>query len=230
MITRLWHEDTETLWHLMRYFVAPTTIALAPGSAAYGVERVPPQGGCVVVANHFSAIDPPLLGAFCPRALHYMAKAELLAIPVVGQILRWTGAFPIERGNGDRSALARARLLLREESAVAIFVEGERRDFGYPGAAKPGAAMLAIQEGVPVVPCGIDSFGWDRGRFPACAVVWGAPLSLAGFPATRGGYRTASRLIDCALLSLWRAAAEARLAKLPPRLGDGTLRRGWIRP
>jgi 1-acyl-sn-glycerol-3-phosphate acyltransferase len=230
IVQRLWRDDPETLWRVMRYCVAPATMLLAPSSAAYGVERVPTQGAFVVAANHFSAIDPPLLGTFSPRALYYMAKAELLAMPVVGEVLTWTGAFPILRGHGDRAALDEARLLLRLGRPVAIFVEGERQDFGYPGAVKPGAAMLAIQEGVPVVPCGLDSFGWSRGMPRTCAVVWGEALSLEGFPATRSGYRAASRLIEETLAVLWQEAARARAAGLPETLEDGTRRHTWIRP
>jgi 1-acyl-sn-glycerol-3-phosphate acyltransferase len=113
---------------------------------------------------------------------------------------------------------------------VAIFVEGERQDFGYPGVAKPGAAMLAIQERVPVVPCGLDSFGWAHRPSQPCAVVWGDAMSLDGFPATRPGYQAASRLIEETVTALWRQAACARAAGLPETLEDGTRRHAWIRP
>ena len=96
----------------MRWFVAPVAMALAP-SYAYGTERVPATGGGVIASNHLSAIDPPLVGALCPRTIFYMAKAELLALPIVGEVLQWTGAFPVRRGEGDRESVRQAREIAR---------------------------------------------------------------------------------------------------------------------
>lgn len=87
-----------------------------------------------------------------------MTKDELLGVPLVGEILRWTGAFPVRRGAGDRDALRLARRLVRDGNVVGVFVEGTRQRDGRPGAAQAGAAMLTIQEQVPIVPCGIDTF------------------------------------------------------------------------
>jgi len=120
---KLWREDPEVLWPYARWIVAPVTLWLAP-SFGYGLERVPPTGGGVVAANHLSAIDPPLVGALSPRTLYYMTKAELLALPAVGDVLRWTGAFPVHRGEGDRDSLRQAREIAREGHMVGVFVEG----------------------------------------------------------------------------------------------------------
>ena len=51
-------------------------------------------GGAVLAANHLSGLDPPLVGSYSRRAIWYMMKSELLDIPVVGEALTWTGAFP----------------------------------------------------------------------------------------------------------------------------------------
>jgi 1-acyl-sn-glycerol-3-phosphate acyltransferase len=127
---------------------------LAP-SYGYGLERVPATGGGVAAINHLSAIDPTLVGGLSPRTLYFMAKAELLEMPVVGDVLRWTGAFPVRRGEGDRDSLRLAREIAREGHMVGVFVEGTRQKFGYPGDVLPGATMIALQEEVPIVPCGV---------------------------------------------------------------------------
>jgi 1-acyl-sn-glycerol-3-phosphate acyltransferase len=213
----------------MRLFVTPVTKALAP-SAGYGVERVP-AGGAIVAANHFSALDPPLVGAFCPRAIHFLAKEELFALPVVGEVLRWTGAFSLRRDAGGHvAAIRHARELVRAGRVLGLFVDGRRQRFGYPDSFEPGAAMIAVREGVPVVPCGVDSFGWSLRNRRGCAVVWGEPLTLDSFAATRRGYREAARVIEVELVKLWRQAAEAVAAGLPAQLQDGTKRCGWLRP
>lgn len=228
-IPKLWHEDTELLWHYMRYFVAPATMWLAP-SYGYGVERVPLTGGLVIAANHLSAIDHPLIGAFCPRAVHYMAKAELLALPVVGEILTWTGAFPVRRGERDLEALGAARTIVRAGHLLGMHIEGTRQRFGYPGPARPGAAIIAVQEGVPVIPCGVETFRWSIKNRRRCAVVWGDPIAVEGFPRTRAGYAEATEVFRRAVLRLWRQAAEAVVAGFPPALADGAVRSDAVRP
>ena len=98
--------SAEAGWVIGRSFVPRIAVLLAP-AAGYGVERIPLEGGAVVAANHFSGIDHPLIGAFIPRMMYFLAKAELLEIPVVGHALRWLGVFGVRRGEGDREALRR---------------------------------------------------------------------------------------------------------------------------
>lgn len=228
-IPRLWRRDPEVLWPRLRYIVAPVTMLLAP-SHAYGVERVPASGGGVIAANHLSAIDPSLVGALCPRTIFYMAKIELLSIPVVGEALQWTGAFPVRRGEGDRESLRQAREIARAGHMVGFFVEGTRQRFGYPGRVLPGGMMIAVQEGVPIVPCGVYSFGWSLRNRMSCAVVWGKPLDISDLPRGGRGYKQAAEIVGAEILRLWRQAAEAAGAGLPERLPDGTPRVGPVYP
>lgn len=222
-IPKLWREDPEVLWPYARLFVAPATLWLAP-SYGYGLERVPRTGGGVVAANHLSAIDPPLIGALSPRTIYYMAKVELLSMPLVGDILMWTGAFPVRRGEGDRESLRQAREIARDGHMVGVFVEGTRQRFGYPGEVLPGGMMIALQEGLPIVPCGVYSFGWSpRNRMP-CAVVWGDPIDLPGISRSGRGYRQAAEIVGAEILRLWRLAGEAIAAGFPPELPDGSRR------
>jgi 1-acyl-sn-glycerol-3-phosphate acyltransferase len=198
---------------------------LAP-SYAYGVERVPAAGGGVIAVNHLSAIDPPLVGALCPRTIFYMTKAELLEIPVVGEALRWTGAFPVRRGEGDRESLRQAREIARAGHMVGVFVEGTRQRLGYPGPVLPGAMMIALQEGVPVIPCGVYSFGWSLRNRMRCVVVWGDAIDLSDLSRSGRGYKLASEIVRAEILRLWRQAAEAAAAGFPRRLADGSPRAG----
>lgn len=120
-----------------------------------GLERVPPTGGLLVICNHLHNADPILLAASFPRPLHFMAKKELFAIPVVGPIIRGVGAFPVDRGRADRWALRRAEATLAQGIAVAMFPEGTRSTTGALQVAHPGAALLALRSGVPVIAMGI---------------------------------------------------------------------------
>ena len=120
----------------------------------YGAERVPLEGGLVVAANHFSWIDPPALGAASPRTLYFMAKVEAHRVPGLGQLMRSFGAFPVRRGESDREAVRTMRQIVRDGHALGLFVEGTRQRSGVPGPVQPGAAMVAINEDVPVSLCG----------------------------------------------------------------------------
>jgi 1-acyl-sn-glycerol-3-phosphate acyltransferase len=226
----LWGADVEKGWVFMRFNVVPiTTRWFAPGSYSYGLARLPTTGGAVFAVNHLSAIDPPLVGSFSNRAIFYMAKAEILDVPVVGEALTWTGGFPVRRGESDREGLRRARRLVREGHVVGVFVEGTRQRFGYPGAVLSGAPMIAIKERVPLIPVGVETFGWSRKNRRPCCVVWGEPMSFTGIPGNGRGYKEAAEIVRLEVLSLWRQAAEAVAAGFPAALQDGTPRCTWPR-
>jgi len=212
-------------WRVGRLFVPRIAVWLAP-AAGYGVERVPLEGGGVVAANHFSGIDHPLIGGFSPRTIYFLAKAELMKTPVVGPALAALGVFGVRRGEGDRDALRHARELAREGHLVGVHLEGTRQRFGHPGPMHPGGLMIAMQEGVPVIPCGLDTFGWSPTNRRLCAVVWGEPMSVDDLPRNRKGYAEAAERVGAEIVRLWRIAVAACQAGLPPELPDGARRSG----
>jgi 1-acyl-sn-glycerol-3-phosphate acyltransferase len=227
-VYRVWHNDPLYAWRFMRRWLPAVIRVLAP-NAGYGVSRLPAEGGAVLAANHLSAIDPPAIGVYSTRAIRYMTKVELLQLPVAGEFLRMTGTFAVRRGEGDRDSLRVARWLVREGHVVGMFTEGTRQKLGYPGPAHSGAAMVAMQEGVPVVPVGVDTFGWLlRNRRPF-AVVIGEPLDLSSFPTNGKGYKEATGLIEAEVERLWHLAAQAVADGLPDRLRDGTPREPEVR-
>jgi 1-acyl-sn-glycerol-3-phosphate acyltransferase len=227
----LWGADVERAWAVMRYNVVPvTTRWCAPGSYAYGRERLPASGGAVLALNHLSVIDAPLVGSFSTRAIWYMTKAELLGVPIVGEVLGWAGGFPIRRGELDREGLRKARELVREGHVIGVFVEGTRQRFGYPGPVHAGALAIALKESVPLIPCGVESFGWTARNRRACCLVWGEPISLEEIPANGNRSKRAAEVVRNDLLRLWHQAAEAIADGFPVKLPDGTPRSSWPRP
>jgi 1-acyl-sn-glycerol-3-phosphate acyltransferase len=227
-IPKLWGEDPERLWPFIRSWLRPVMGMICP-SSGYGVERVPTEGGAVVAANHFSAADPPLIGVHSPRTIYYMTKIELLSIPVVGEMLRWTGAFPVRRGESDRDSVKLARWLAREGHLVGMFMEGTRQLSGHPGDVHSGAVMIAVQEGVPIVPCGIDTFGWSLRSRRRCCVVWGEPILLDDAPRSGKGYKEGAAIVEQELNLLWRQATDAVANGFPAMLDDGTARSEMVR-
>jgi 1-acyl-sn-glycerol-3-phosphate acyltransferase len=152
---------------------------------ARGTEHLPATGPVLIVANHSSVLDPPLVGGVAPRRLTFLAKAELFRVPGFGALIRRLGAQPLRREGADPSALRTAQRVLEQGGALLVFPEGTRGEEGTLRPAKLGAALLAMQTGVPVVPAYIRGSGraWPRGRrLPRPAKVWvtfGAPLVFA---------------------------------------------------
>jgi 1-acyl-sn-glycerol-3-phosphate acyltransferase len=228
-VPKLWKEDPDVVWALLRCTAAPVMYGLTR-AAAYGVERIPATGGAVIAANHLNAIDHPLVGLACPRPVFFISKAELLEIPVAGELLTWCGVFPVHRGEPDRAALRHARELVGDGKLVCFHVEGTRQRTGHPGVARRGAALVALQESAPIVPCGLETYGWSFGRPRRCAVVWGEPISLADLPRTREGSMEATERIRREIVRLWKLAREAAATGFPPELSDGTVRSPLPKP
>jgi 1-acyl-sn-glycerol-3-phosphate acyltransferase len=230
-LPRLWGDDPERCWAWIRPWAARVTYVLAPGSGGYGVERTAiPTGPVVYAANHFTELDPSFVGIHSRRNMYYMSKLELLSMPIIGDSLRATGAFSVRRGVGDRDAVRMARWVVENGHAVGIFTEGTRQHLGYPGSMHTAAAMIAIQQGIPLVPCGVDTFGWSPKNRRACAVVWGEPLDLTGFPRNGKGYKEGAEIMEAEIVRLWRQAAQAAADGMPDELPDGTPKSSWIRP
>ena len=116
-----------------------------------GAEHVPARGGCILVANHESVIDPWLLCIATPRRVRFMAKAELWRYPVVRWAMEAYGTFPVERGQGDRGAIDRAGALLDGGELLGMFPQGTSKPTGNRSWHR-GAARLALAHGVPLVP------------------------------------------------------------------------------
>ena len=116
-----------------------------------GADRIPVGSPAILVANHESMFDPWLLALATPRPVRYMAKAELWRLALVGRVVEGFGAFPVERGTGDGSAMSRAASLLRSGEVIGIFPQGTSKQL--PGRVfHRGAARLALTTGAPIVP------------------------------------------------------------------------------
>ena len=146
---------------------------------AYGRERVPATGGLVYAINHMHWIDIPIVGALSPRTVSFVAKAEAALYPGIGRFLRWHGTIAVRRGASDRDAVRMMRETARNGGVVGLFVEGTRLKLGRPGPAQPGAAMVALQENVPVIPIAIyGTQFWKLGNRAPVSVAFGEPLQF----------------------------------------------------
>ena len=191
---------------------------------SYGTDRVPRTGGVVLAFNHFSWIDIPCVGYVAGRHLTFLAKVEAHGVPGLGQLIRGFGTLSVRRGESDRDAVRRKREVVRDGGALGVFVEGTRQRSGVPGHVQPGAAMVALQEDVPVICAAIHgSQDWRLGNFAPVSIAWGEPMRFEGLPRGAKGYREASAQIEAELYRLWswlrdlHEAGRPRVAVPPAR-------------
>jgi glycerol-3-phosphate dehydrogenase (NAD(P)+) len=117
-----------------------------------GMEHIPKEGALIIASNHRSFMDPWAIGMMLRRPVYYVAKTELFRRRTVAWLLSSLGAFPVDRGHGDRDAMDAARRILERGDVVVIFPEGTRTRPGALGTPKRGVGRLALETGAPVVP------------------------------------------------------------------------------
>jgi 1-acyl-sn-glycerol-3-phosphate acyltransferase len=190
-------------WTVGKGVLANVTRA-ATSIRTYGKERVPREGGGVLAMNHFNFIDIPVFGTVVPRPIVFVGKSELFEHAGLSQLIRAHGALAIRRGESDRDALRRMRETVRENDLLGLFIEGTRQKSGVPGEPKPGAAMIAISEGVPVIPAAVHgSQRWKLGNRAAVSVAFGEPMRFPEHPRNSKGYAAASEEIMAEIRRLW---------------------------
>ena len=170
------------LYRISRLIVA-ILLLLFTRRRVRGRENIPRQGTLIVVANHLSLIDPPLVDSILGRRAAFMAKEELFHSRIAGYIMGGLGAFPVNKGRPDRRALHRAMQVLADGQALVIFPEGMRSKSGRLGLAFPGAALVALRSGAPLVPIGISGTEGIKGlswlwRRPKITVAIGKTFTL----------------------------------------------------
>jgi 1-acyl-sn-glycerol-3-phosphate acyltransferase len=147
-----------------------------------GKENVPREGPLIVVANHMTNLDPPLLSVSLGRYAVFMAKEGLFRTKLSSYFISRLGAFPVYKDRMQREALLAAEQVLNRGYALCIFPEGMRSRTGQLRQAFPGPAMIALRMGVPVLPAAITGTEMVKGmawfRRPRLTVTFGRPFYL----------------------------------------------------
>ncbi len=179
-----------------------------------GEENVPAAGGFLYCPNHISDCDPPAVFVSCPRRPWFVGKNELFEIPVVGWLFAHFQGFPIKRESADRDALRRIEALLRAGQPVVLFPEGRLSEAGTLQKLQPGAALLSLRTGVPIVPVGILNtsgvvpYGklWPRFSPRPVRVAYGPPIDPKDYAAQprREAIAAMLQVLEAALVELTR--------------------------
>lgn len=141
-------------WGLCRVY-----FFLTGGISFKGRENIPANGSFLAAGNHRSSIDPFLIALGLKRQMAFLAKDSLYKIPVVRSMLRWCNATPINREGSPKEVMEKTVELLKVgRLPITIFPEGTRNLTPLPLMAfKKGAALLALDAGVPIVPVAIKN-------------------------------------------------------------------------
>jgi 1-acyl-sn-glycerol-3-phosphate acyltransferase len=203
------------LWDLGRALLRPV-LRLRFRFRSEGAERIPPAGPVLIVCNHLSLWDPPLVGSAAkPRRVYFMAKSELFRFAPFGWLIERVGAFPVARGGVDRDAIRMAREILLRGDAMVMFPEGTRSLSGRLRPFFPGAGLMALEDGVTVIPAAV--WGSQR-RFGPVRLVFGEPVDFSDLPggARSDRVRLATQRMAQAVADLVPAAGGP-----PQRVADG---------
>ncbi len=197
-----------------------------------GVENVPADGAVIIAGNHPSYLDPLLVGLPIKRTIRFMAWDALFKVPVLGQIIKAIGAFPVDirKGRGE-AAFREALRVLEGGDALGIFPEGQRSDQAAMGDLRTGVARLAIETGAPIVPVTIGgaSRAWPKWKLlPKSAKVvvrYHKPICLS--EEERAAHRD-NREFHQQVMQ--RVAASINRSLVPAIRGAGSLEKWYQQP
>ncbi len=173
----------------------------------HGRDNIPKEGPYIVCSNHIAAKDVFLIGASCPRQLHFLSKKELFSIPVVGWFLRMMGAVKLDRGGNDVGAIRKSIEILYDGGILAVFPQGHR----YPGVdpstteVKGGAALIAGRAKCGIIPVFIKTKNNKYRIFRRIDIIFGKPIEYneLGFDTgERKSYDAITSLIFSRVLEL----------------------------
>ena len=158
--------------------------------------NIPEEGRYIIASNHISGPDCIFVGLGQKRYIRFMAKAELFENKFLNWFFTKMGAFPVNRGKGDTSAINNAKEMIDNGETLGIFIEGTRSKTGEFLKPKSGAVMLAHQMDCKIVPCAISCKGLKPSFWRRKYVHFGEPVSVEELGVTKASpreYRDASR-------------------------------------
>ena len=173
----------------------------------HGLDRLP-RGASIVMANHSSNLDPPVLIPLLPGRVVIYLKASLMRIPVLGYAMRLAGFIPVTRDGSVEAAKAvsaAAQRELQRGSCLVVFPEGTRSPDGALLPFKKGPFFLAMESGAPVVPVSIAGAtrmlpkGSTKLQSGTIIVTFHAPLDPADYADKEGLMEAVRSAIEAGL-------------------------------
>ncbi len=186
-----------SLYRFALAFVPPLYKLLFPYRILHR-SPVPEGTRAIICSNHITMKDPLMLAFTQNRQIYFMAKAELFHNKLLAALIRALGAFPVNRGKGDNTAINTAVELLNEDKLLGIFIEGTRSKDGNLLKPKPGTIMFAAQTNSPIIPVAIATKNGKVRLFQKAIINCGDPIMPEELNIQEGTsleYRNASRFV-----------------------------------
>lgn len=199
--------DESGLYTFLRWLAVPFLGGLYR-CRVRGAHHLPSTGPVMVIMDHKAYWDPVIAGMIFDRPLRYMAKKELFGSRAFGTFITSLGAFPIDRGAGDREALRMALEILGRGEVLLMFPEGSRQRDDAVHEFMPGVGMIALRSGAPVVPLALNGTQYmlrdGKAGLPALRGLVGPPVDLSDIAARNSkAYQEAARRMHDAVAGLY---------------------------
>ena len=216
----LWYDLIKRTLYLMQVLVY--------GVRHTGRENIPVQGAVLVVSNHQSHFDPPLVGCGVPRHMNYLARESLFRFAPFRWLIRSLDAIPIDRSGMGMNGIKESLRRLKRGEMVLIFPEGTRSWDGEMVPFRPGFTVLASRSKAAILPAAVDGAyaAWPRWRkFPGRGTIrvhYGTPLlpeEIAGRDEREIAAEVERRVRECQ--ALLRRRREEELKRERARFSGG---------
>jgi 1-acyl-sn-glycerol-3-phosphate acyltransferase len=156
-----------------RYFLTPL-YWMRNFVTVYGRENIPQNTQLLIVGNHLSNWDPPLLCIATDLPMAYVAKNELFDVPILKHLIKFYGAIAINRHKPEKSTIKTIKKVLAEGWNLGMFIEGTRsKNPGYLGPPHTGTAYFAYSNNIPILPVGLVG---TNEKFKKAKVYIGKPI------------------------------------------------------
>lgn len=162
------------LYHLLKWSIISPIFHTYFRGRIYDADKIPQSGSYIIVSNHASNLDPPILGIAVRRPISFMTKEELFVVPVLKQIITLYGGYPVKRDAIDLAAIRSAIKYLDRGFLAGIFLEGTRTPDGKINEPKLGAALIAAKTQTPLIPAsiwGTDKISSKSNLFPQAIAI-----------------------------------------------------------
>jgi 1-acyl-sn-glycerol-3-phosphate acyltransferase len=148
LLSRVWYQSIRLMLLLLAIVVYRVRHT--------GKHNIPSKGGVLVVSNHQSLFDPPLVGTGCWRRMNYLARETLFRFGPFRWFIRSLDAIPIDRDGIGLGGIKEALKRLKRGEMVVIFPEGTRTPDGQIAPFRPGFTTLAVRSKAAILPVAID--------------------------------------------------------------------------